>query len=368
MIVLVKINRDKETIVYGAAIVTIIAIIFGIIIFNNKELVLKNTSFTFELGEYMQINLDEIVDGENEEIDKITITNTTSKLNMDFDYDEVEERISLLEYEVGEYEASIIYNGQEVNFEIIVEDTTVPELISFYDEVIIAVNSSVNLENYFLATDLSNVSISVIGDVDVTEIGTYEVNVVAWDVHGNFVERTSKIVIVDTETALRDGVSMTISKRDENGNLIASVMQQEINDDSDIEGEDVESLNSDETSGSENENNQEIESNSSSATSESIESSDNSNHKESIEEPVATSVITVAGVKLYYTSNDTDMCEWVIKPLGNTGLAFESEADARKWAQAQIDSKNSIYYLKGYRAWTCGCNADGSERWTIEFE
>ncbi|MDQ0360128.1 hypothetical protein [Breznakia pachnodae] len=360
-----KINRDKELIVYGGAIVTVIVIILGIIIFNNKELVLKNTSFIFELGESMQIELDEIIDGRNEEIDKIIIINTTTNLNMTFDYDKGEEKISLLEYGVGEYEASIIYNGQEISFEIIVEDTTVPELVSFYDEVIIATNNSVNLENYFLAIDLSDVSISVIGDVDVTEVGTYEVNVVAWDIHGNFVERTSKIVIVDTETALRDGVSMTISKRDENGNLIASVIQQEINEDNNVEGEEVVALNSDETSESvNNENNQEIESN---ASLENSETNDSSNHKESIEEPVATSVITVAGVKLYYTSNDTDTCEWVIKPLGNTGLAFESESDARKWAQAQIDNKNSIYYLKGYRAWTCGCNTDGSERWTIEF-
>lgn len=93
-----------------------------------------------------------------------------------------------------------------------VKDTVAPKFAGFAESVSIEQNAqNVQLESYWAATDVSEVKISVTGDVDLTKEGEYKVRVFARDKSGNETHKDAVVKVIRNEAVL-DGEKLTKTK------------------------------------------------------------------------------------------------------------------------------------------------------------
>lgn len=101
----------------------------------------------------------------------------------------------------GTYEVTLSLDGVEYPVELVIEDTTAPTFVS--PAASIAVNTGEkesDIIKSFKADDLDEVKITLSGDYDLDEAGTYNIKVVAEDTSGNKTEHPLKLrVIGDSE-------------------------------------------------------------------------------------------------------------------------------------------------------------------------
>lgn len=114
--------------------------------------------------------------------------------------------------EVGTYKLSMKYKDKELQFQIKVEDTKKPEFKTVPEKITLEQNSKdVDLKKFFEAEDLSKVEITIDGDYDLSQIGNYELEVIATDQYKNKTSKNFILEIIDLESAKVDGkVSKTV--------------------------------------------------------------------------------------------------------------------------------------------------------------
>ena len=185
-------------------IILLVIIASGICIFISKgnSLKLKDSSFIFEFGDKVPFKVDYYLKNKKEKI----LTNSKIKFKNEYLVDTSNDEIKSLDAKylnVGTYELYIEYHDEKVYFNIEVKDTTKPEFKDFKDTIIIEQNAlDVDLSKFYEATDLSNTTILVESDFDVSKVGEYKALIKATDYFGNTLDEENKKEepVVKTET------------------------------------------------------------------------------------------------------------------------------------------------------------------------
>ena len=165
----------------------------------SKKLNLKKESFVVEYGNTVSTKASDYLDkGTEKEVLK------KAKIALKVENEKDKEYLA-----VGKYKGTIAYEDEKVTFTVEVKDSVKPTLEDgFPKEVRVEANAvDVDLTKYFTATDLSDVTMTVKGDVDLSKTREYEVKVIATDAYKNKATKKAKIVVVSLEEAKANGVS-----------------------------------------------------------------------------------------------------------------------------------------------------------------
>lgn len=203
--------KHKKIVIAILLMLIVIILVLGVIIYKQKNsLILKQTVFTFELGnkissepkDYLKENSSQTVLKESRIVFK-----GKEKIKVDKKI-----KSSGLNYlNVGTYEFNIIYKKKVVSFKIKIIDTTKPKFIDFKDEIILEQNAlNVELKNFYKAEDLSPVTISINGDYDINKVGEYKVKVSAIDEYKNQTTQESKIKVIAAEDVNDNTLTATV--------------------------------------------------------------------------------------------------------------------------------------------------------------
>ena len=172
---------------------------------------------TYELGDPVVLEAANFVDTTQMSADAIQQVELDSELltSTDYEYDEdtgevVSEGEDYLD--TGEYSIQLTLGDESATSNLIVQDTTKPQFVGFAKEISIEQNAKdVDLESYWAAKDISRVSIKVLGEVDLTKAGEYEVRVIATDENGNSASQNAVVKIIESEE-VRQGAELTKTK------------------------------------------------------------------------------------------------------------------------------------------------------------
>ena len=106
---------------------------------------------------------------------------------------------------IGRYDLEIKNQNQSKKFLIEVIDSTPPEFTEFSELIILEQNSiDVDLTSFFMADDLFEVKITLQGDIDLSKVGEYTVNVIATDENNQKSEKEATIKVIDFESAKKE--------------------------------------------------------------------------------------------------------------------------------------------------------------------
>ena len=195
------------------SICLIVVFLVGLLLLINKEtntIILKSDIFTYELGEEISADVSDYL----KDADSTKNINGYKIITDDFKVVDNKLVINKEKPEVGEYALSIVYKKLSKNVIIKVVDTTSPEFTTFEEKIRIEESSEeVDLTNYFDATDLAEVKITVEGDYDLTKAGDYVVDVIATDSSKNKTEKKSTITVYKKETVKETPVAKQESNR-----------------------------------------------------------------------------------------------------------------------------------------------------------
>lgn len=192
----------KKKVILGITLIILaLYIIVGVIFLKNKDtLKVKETVFTFELGEKVPFEVKYYL---SDKTSKKVIDASDIKLKnvYSLNQDNNELKTDGIDYlNVGTYDVIISYKNKNVSFAIKVEDTTKPEFTNFKDEIVLEQNSlDVDLTKFFEAEDLTDVTIIVDSNYDLSTPGEYTINVKAADQHDNTITKESKIKVIRYE-------------------------------------------------------------------------------------------------------------------------------------------------------------------------
>lgn len=206
--------KKRKKILIGISIVVILLLttVFVICFKNNGSLKLKETSFTFELGEEIPFNTKYYL---SDSTKSNVLKNSSITLKNNYDTEIIDGKIisSGREYlTVGSYEVVIKYKKKDVSFEIKVEDTTPPSFEDFQKEITIQKDAiDVDLTKYFKAKDISGTpNITVDSNLDISKVGEYEANVKAVDYYNNVTTEKAIIKVVNMNEISINDLTKTI--------------------------------------------------------------------------------------------------------------------------------------------------------------
>lgn len=191
----------KKKVILVITVVVILLGIVGIIFYKNQNtLKVKETVFTFEMGEKVPFEAKYYLSDTNSE-KVINASDIKLKNNYLLNQENQELKTEGIDYlNVGTYEVIITYKNKDVSFTIKVEDTTIPEFVNFKDEIVLEQNSlNVDLIKFFEAKDLTDVTIIIDSDYDLSVVGEYPINVKATDQHNNTITKESMIKVIKYE-------------------------------------------------------------------------------------------------------------------------------------------------------------------------
>ena len=196
----------------------IVVFLVGLLFIMHKEtntIILKSDVFTYELGEEISADVSDYL----KDADSTKNINEYKIITDDFKVVDNKLVINKEKPEVGEHALSIVYKKLSKNVIIKVVDTTSPEFTTFEEKIRIEESSEeVDLTNYFDATDLAEVKITVEGDYDLTKAGDYVVDVIATDSSKNKTEKKSTITVYKKETVKETPVAKQESNRNTSSN------------------------------------------------------------------------------------------------------------------------------------------------------
>ena len=191
----------------------IVVFLVGLLFIMHKKsntIILKSDVFTYELGANISADVSDYL----KDADSTKNINEYKIITDDFKVVDNKLVINKEKPEVGEYALSIVYKKLSKNVIIKVVDTTSPEFTTFEEKIRIEESSEeVDLTNYFDATDLAEVKITVEGDYDLTKAGDYVVDVIATDSSKNKTEKKSTITVYKKETVKETPVAKQESNR-----------------------------------------------------------------------------------------------------------------------------------------------------------
>lgn len=177
---------------------------------------LKEESLTIEYGQnpYKEIQLEDLL----ENYDGIKEEYQFSLSLFNADEEEIKED-SITEdalLQVGEYTLKIDYadDVDPLQLPVTIKDTVAPEFKDFKEKVSVDYGYDKDLTKLFSAEDLSEVTISIEGDVDTKKAGDYKVTVIAEDASGNKTEKECTITVKEKPKASNSSSS--------NNNVVSS--------------------------------------------------------------------------------------------------------------------------------------------------
>lgn len=281
---------------------------------------------------------------------------------------------------VGEYNLKLTWGEEELSKKLEVKDTTAPTFEDFKKEITIAEGSKdVNLADYYKAKDLSDVHVSVSGEVDYNKVGSYDIKVKAEDKYKNVSEEKSSVIIVASKEDVEEGkveVTKPVTKT-ENGKQV--VVTESKSGASEAKGiQDVE----EESKGSSNEGS----SSNNDANSESSSSSNNSGNGGSSSavvptpQPEPTPAPAPAPAPTPQPEPEPapapqppvnacpveDMSSSVL--VNNSGMVFGTDAEASAWARSQVSFGSGTQWESySYTSFPMGCNGNGTPQYGVYF-
>ena len=185
--------------------------VVGFMVFLKKDnaLTLKESNFIFEYGDKVPFEIRYYVKNTEEEI----INNAKIKFQDDIVEIKDDEMKSIdSDYlEVGKYELNIEYENKQYNFTIEVKDTTKPEFVVLQEEIIMEQNAlDVDLKKFYEATDLSETTIEIESEFDVTKVGEYKAIVKAIDTYENINQQETIIKVIPYDDIEKYEITKTI--------------------------------------------------------------------------------------------------------------------------------------------------------------
>ena len=179
--------------------------------FHSEKLIMKNEQVVYEYGEDILIDPEDYLDEVDEEIvDQIEIVTEDENVSIE------DQKLVLFDEEgnkkeyvdVGEYDLKLVYENEEKKVKVVVEDTTPPEFVDFLDEIKIEQNAlNVDLNKFFKCEDLSGCTFTLQDEVNLSELGEYELEVLAKDDYDNERSAVSKVIVVSLDEALAGNVT-----------------------------------------------------------------------------------------------------------------------------------------------------------------
>ena len=178
---------------------------------HSEKLIVKNEQVVYEYGEDILIDPEDYLDEVDEEIvDQIEIVTEDENVSIE------DQKLVLFDEEgnkkeyvdVGEYNLKLVYENEEKEVKVVVEDTTPPEFVDFLDEIKIEQNAlNVDLNKFFKCEDLSGCTFTLQDEVNLSELGEYELEVLAKDDYDNERSAVSKVIVVSLDEALAGNVT-----------------------------------------------------------------------------------------------------------------------------------------------------------------
>lgn len=196
----------------GISIFVLLLLLTGC--FHSEKLLLKNEQVIYEYGEDIFIDPNDFLEELDEEIiDEIEVISEQENLMIE------DQRLVLADEEgnekeyvdVGEYDLKFVYENEEKEVKVVVEDTTAPDFIDFLSEIKIEQNAlNVDFNKFFKCEDLSGCTFTLQNEVDLSTIGEYELEVLAKDEYGNENKAISKVIVVSLDEALAGNVTLDL--------------------------------------------------------------------------------------------------------------------------------------------------------------
>lgn len=323
-------NKKTRNIVIGSGVgIAVLIGIFGLTQLNQPQLHIQSKEKVIELGDTVSLNAKEFLkkDTPKKVLKKVSVKSDLKTDSEKYTYDKEKETVTSKDkdfLDVGKYEVELSLDKEKETVNLEVKDTTPPKFKDFKEEIKIEQNAeNVKLEDYFKADDLSETTIKVEDKgLDVSKVGSYEINVIATDKYDNKEEKESKVTVVSTEEAKEKTEELT---KPEKGETPMSKETKEIKQ-------------------------QEVQKQQTSTNNSNSQSSQN-NQPSGQTQPSAP-VNNNTGSGNSNTGNTTQPTQ-PSKPLDDTipAGAFKDWGTANAWAQAQLDA-SGIAEMEGKQNWS----------------
>lgn len=216
-------NKKTRNIVIGSGVgITVLIGIFGLTQLNQTKLHVQSKEKVIELGDTVSLSAKEFLkkDTPKKVLKEVSVKSELKTDSEKYTYDKEEETVTSKDkdfLDVGKYEVELSLDKEKETLNLEVKDTTPPKFKDFKEEIKIEQNAeNVKLEDYFKADDLSEVTIKVEDKgLDVSKVGSYEINVIATDKYDNKEEKESKVTVVSTEEAKEKTEELTKPEKGE---------------------------------------------------------------------------------------------------------------------------------------------------------
>lgn len=153
---------------------------------SSEKMKLKTNTVTIEYGNNVSSDAKDYLDN-------------TDKFLKEVKIEGIPENESEKEYpNVSEYELTLKKDKEEQKVKVFIKDTIAPTFTDVKDSYEVKYGNKFDV-NSIKAEDLSQVELSIDGDVDYNKAGTYKVNVVAKDESGNETKKEISIVVKEEE-------------------------------------------------------------------------------------------------------------------------------------------------------------------------
>ena len=214
-------NKKTRNIVIGSGVgIAVLIGIFGLTQLNQTKLHIQSKEKVIELGDTVSLNAKEFLkkDTPKKVLKEVSVKSDLKTDSEKYTYDKEKETVTSKDkdfLDVGKYEVELSFDKEKETVNLEVKDTTPPKFKDFKEEIKIEQNAeNVKLEDYFKADDLSEVTIKVEDKgLDVSKVGSYEINVIATDKYDNKEEKESKVTVVSTEEAKEKAEELTTSAK-----------------------------------------------------------------------------------------------------------------------------------------------------------
>lgn len=215
-------NKKTRNIVIGVTGIVVLAGIFGLTKLNQTNLHVQSKEKVIELGEKVSLNPKEFLtkDTPKKVLKEVSVKSDLKTDTDKYTFDKETELVTSKDkdfLDVGKYDVELSLDKEKAKVNLEVKDTTPPEFKDFKEEIKIEQNAeNVKLEDYFKADDLSETTIKVEDKgLDVSKVGSYEINVIATDKYDNKEEKESKVTVVSTEEAKEKTEELTKPEKGE---------------------------------------------------------------------------------------------------------------------------------------------------------
>lgn len=198
-----KLKNKKGIISIVSVIALIVIAAVTVLALNGSKLKLKKADFAVEYGTVVSMNVEDYLDLEKNDQKQSILDKAVLKL--DIQNEEGKDYPA-----IGEYDASIVFEKDEVKFKIIVKDTVAPVFKEFKDTMETVKDVKLDYTKEYVAEDLSQVEITYDDkEVKYDVIGEYKATMKATDTSKN--ETSKEVTIKVTEPTLKlDKTSLSL--------------------------------------------------------------------------------------------------------------------------------------------------------------